>query len=198
MIDQHRTGPSNPFSEPDQAQEEARALRHDYIGTEHLLLALLRGDYTDVIRVLSALGITADALRAALLATLRPVEPPDRWRAALLTTLRPGEPRDRWRAASFATRPGDSPDRWRDREYPYTARMKSVLRLTDAEARSDGSSRLTGMHFLQALLLEKGNIARYVIHQMILDRLGLPSTKHDTSKGAVIAEFERAGLRFEP
>ena len=45
------------------AQEEARALGHNYIGTEHLLLGLLRGDGV-ANRVLRDLGFEVDAVRA--------------------------------------------------------------------------------------------------------------------------------------
>jgi ATP-dependent Clp protease ATP-binding subunit ClpA len=44
------------------AQEEAHQLRHDYIGTEHLLLGLLR-DQGPVGEVLGSLGIFVDAAR---------------------------------------------------------------------------------------------------------------------------------------
>src|SRR5438067_13294760 len=46
------------------AQDEARALRHNYIGTEHLLLGLLREQEGIVTRVLGALGIELEAVRA--------------------------------------------------------------------------------------------------------------------------------------
>ena len=40
------------------AQDEARALRHNYIGTEHLLLGLLREEEGLAARVLGELGVT--------------------------------------------------------------------------------------------------------------------------------------------
>jgi ClpA/ClpB-like protein len=46
------------------AQEEARSLKHDYIGTEHLLLGLLRVEEGMAARVLATLAITVDAVRA--------------------------------------------------------------------------------------------------------------------------------------
>ena len=46
------------------AQEEARRLRHDYIGTEHLLLGLLREQDGIAARVLDSLGITVEEVRA--------------------------------------------------------------------------------------------------------------------------------------
>src|SRR5690242_19782883 len=46
------------------AQEEARGLRHNYIGTEHLLLGLLREEQGVAARVLASLGVTLDGTRA--------------------------------------------------------------------------------------------------------------------------------------
>jgi Clp amino terminal domain, pathogenicity island component len=45
------------------AQEEARQLMHDYIGTEHLLLALLRDEEGVAAQALASLGITVDDAR---------------------------------------------------------------------------------------------------------------------------------------
>ena len=45
------------------AQDEARALRHNYIGTEHILLGLLREREGLAARVLESLGITLNAVR---------------------------------------------------------------------------------------------------------------------------------------
>jgi ATP-dependent Clp protease ATP-binding subunit ClpC len=46
------------------AQDEARTLRHNYIGTEHLLLGLLREERGLAAHALDALGITEEAARA--------------------------------------------------------------------------------------------------------------------------------------
>jgi ATP-dependent Clp protease ATP-binding subunit ClpC len=45
------------------AQEEARQLKHNHIGTEHLLLALLREEEGRAGRVLASFGITSEAAR---------------------------------------------------------------------------------------------------------------------------------------
>ena len=50
-----------------QAQEEARSLNHAYIGTEHLLLGLLRYPGTKGVAVLLDLGIVLDDARLAVL-----------------------------------------------------------------------------------------------------------------------------------
>ena len=46
------------------AQDEARALKHNYIGTEHILLGLLREEEGLAARVLDSLDITVDEVRA--------------------------------------------------------------------------------------------------------------------------------------
>jgi ATP-dependent Clp protease ATP-binding subunit ClpC len=48
------------------AQEEARALYHGYIGTEHLLLALVRDHHGMGASVLESMGITEDQVRDRL------------------------------------------------------------------------------------------------------------------------------------
>ena len=45
------------------AQDEARALKHNYIGTEHLLLGLLREEQGLAARVLESLGVTVEEVR---------------------------------------------------------------------------------------------------------------------------------------
>jgi ATP-dependent Clp protease ATP-binding subunit ClpA len=48
------------------AQEEARAVCHNYIGTEHLLLGLLRDPGSGAAQALTANGVTADAALGAM------------------------------------------------------------------------------------------------------------------------------------
>ena len=49
-----------------QAQDEARALKHRYIGTEHLLLGLLGPDSGLAYTVLTGAGVTREQVRAAI------------------------------------------------------------------------------------------------------------------------------------
>src|SRR4028118_110088 len=51
------------------AQEEARTLKHNYIGTEHILLGLLREEEGLAARVLESLDITVERGRGARSAT---------------------------------------------------------------------------------------------------------------------------------
>jgi ATP-dependent Clp protease ATP-binding subunit ClpC len=46
------------------AQEEARSFKHNYIGTEHLILGLLREEDGLAARVLESLGVTLEEARA--------------------------------------------------------------------------------------------------------------------------------------
>ncbi|MDI9599089.1 MAG: Clp protease N-terminal domain-containing protein, partial [Acidobacteriota bacterium] len=48
------------------AQEEARSLKHNYIGTEHLLLGLLREEEGVAARVLDGLDVSVEEVRAAV------------------------------------------------------------------------------------------------------------------------------------
>ncbi|HEY6028912.1 MAG TPA: Clp protease N-terminal domain-containing protein, partial [Gaiellaceae bacterium] len=45
------------------AQDEARSLKHDYIGTEHILLGLLREEEGLAARTLASLGIGLEEVR---------------------------------------------------------------------------------------------------------------------------------------
>src|SRR3954451_4224469 len=52
------------------AQEEARTLKHNYIGTEHILLGLLREEEGLAARVLESLDITVERVRAQVVRTV--------------------------------------------------------------------------------------------------------------------------------
>jgi ATP-dependent Clp protease ATP-binding subunit ClpC len=55
-----------------EAQHEARALGHDYIGSEHLLLGLISEGHGVGAKALESLGISAEALRAGVAEIVRP------------------------------------------------------------------------------------------------------------------------------
>ena len=57
-----------------EAQQEARALGHDYIGTEHLLLGLISEGGGVGVKALEPLGVGAEALRAAVAEIVEPGE----------------------------------------------------------------------------------------------------------------------------
>lgn len=53
------------------AQEEAQRLQHNYIGTEHLLLGILRAGDTIAARVLNQLGLTLENARDSVVAIIQ-------------------------------------------------------------------------------------------------------------------------------
>jgi hypothetical protein len=55
---------------------EAREQRHQYVGTEHLILGLLREEMGIAAQVLVSLGVTLDAARREMLQILRTAKPP--------------------------------------------------------------------------------------------------------------------------
>jgi len=53
-----------------QATNEARRLKHDYVGTEHILLGLVRADESIAEAVLRSMGIKMKTMRAAVMETI--------------------------------------------------------------------------------------------------------------------------------
>jgi ClpA/ClpB-like protein len=75
------------------AKDEARELRDDYVGTEHLLLGLLREGAGLAARVLADLGLTTEAVRAEILRIRPAVKLP------ATATPRPNSDLDQWSEA---------------------------------------------------------------------------------------------------
>ena len=87
------------------AQEEARELGHDYIGTEHLLIAVLREEVGVALSALTSVGLTADEARAAVIGVVgrgegpSPQQVPFTPRASRVLQLSVGEALSMGRAA---------------------------------------------------------------------------------------------------
>jgi ATP-dependent Clp protease ATP-binding subunit ClpC len=69
------TGPDLPYTSVakkvlELSMDEARALHHAYVGTEHLLLGLIREERSVAAQVLAGFGVTLDAARAGVLSIL--------------------------------------------------------------------------------------------------------------------------------
>ena len=101
------------------AQREARALGHDYIGTEHILLGLIREDDGAAIRVLNGLGVDPNRVRQQviqLVSARRVQEEPGTGRATgrgkrkLLSELRGRLDSLEWRLSVLEQRVGTAPD----------------------------------------------------------------------------------------
>jgi hypothetical protein len=80
MRSEHASPGAQPFADVhdaiDQAGREAAALGHDSIGTEHLLLALLRDATGPVAQALAGFGVTCHAIERWVVAKLAAAPPP--------------------------------------------------------------------------------------------------------------------------
>ena len=72
------------------AQEEARRLSHDHVGTEHLLAGLLREERGTAARVLGSCGVTLDAVRGQIAALAGPGQEPPRGHIAFTARAKKG------------------------------------------------------------------------------------------------------------
>jgi ATP-dependent Clp protease ATP-binding subunit ClpA len=161
------------------AQEEARALGHNYVGTEHLLLGLLRDRALPAGAALARLGVDREAVRADV---LRIIGHGGRLDGGALAAIGIDldEVRRRVEAAFGpgaldAARPG-----CRDPRLAFTPRSKKALELALREAASRRAAAVGGEHLLFGLLrLEKGVAAE------ILGRRGVTTA-------AIEAELRRA------
>jgi len=72
------------------AQEEARRLNHDHVGTEHLLAGLLREERGTAAQVLGSSGVTLDAVRGQIAALAGPDQEPPRGHIAFTARAKKG------------------------------------------------------------------------------------------------------------
>ena len=72
------------------AQEEARRLNHDHVGTEHLLAGLLREERGTAAQVLGSSGVTLDAVRGQIAALAGPGQEPPRGHIAFTVRAKKG------------------------------------------------------------------------------------------------------------
>lgn len=67
------------------AIEEAKQLNHNYVGTEHVLLGLIRDKEAVTYQVLTTLGVNTDELREAVLELLQPEKTENSMQQATVT-----------------------------------------------------------------------------------------------------------------
>lgn len=128
------------------AREQAVALRHEYVGTEHILLALLEGGGVAP-AVLENLGVHADEVRKRVLETVTPGRPD-----STITAV----------AAASGGLLGviaDTIGYPRGPDMPYTSRAKKSLEFAMSEARDLRHSYVGTEHLLIGLMREQRNIA---------------------------------------
>ena len=153
------------------AQQQARDLRHDRIGTEHLLLALLTRQGTTSAAVLARHGLTRSAVVTDV-ARFTGAE----LDAEALTSV--GIDLDAVRSSVEAAFGPGALDRRRGRtgHIPFTTRAKKVLELSLREAIALKSRSITDGHVLLGLIREGEGLAAKVLHDRGVD---LPALREE-------------------
>jgi ATP-dependent Clp protease ATP-binding subunit ClpA len=174
------------------AQQEARRLGHDCVGTEHVLLGLLQGEGIAA-RVLADRGVTAGAVEREVLAFVRPGPfgaadalalgaigiDLDEVRRRLEASFGPGALR--WRPGRRGRRRGPLPGG----HVPFSPRAKKVLELSLREALRLKHNHIGSEHILLGMVREGEGLAA-----LVLTRLGADL---DTVRARVLDELRRAG-----
>ena len=165
------------------AQEEARELGHQHIGTEHVLIAMLRDETGPTARLLHERGVDAATVRADVLRLIGVIEPPDlsftdadAEDAAALKAI--GIDLDKVRAAieeSFGAgalrlpRPAPKKRGFFGKLYasgghiPFSPRAKKVLELSLREAIRLHQNFIAPEHLLLGMLREGDGLAARIL-----------------------------------
>jgi len=125
------------------AQEEARALRHDHIGTEHLLLGLLRESDGAGASALTSLGIGLDAAR------------------------------DRVAAAAQPAQGGSAPPPMTSGHIPFTPQAKRTLELALREALQLGHDYIGTGHILLGLVRDPACRGASILFELGADQAAI-------------------------
>ena len=154
------------------AQAEARALRHDWIGTEHLLIAVLAEPQGTPSRLLAPFGVSAQTAREDVERILGPGEAD--LDAEALATI--GIDLDEVRSRAERTfGPGALARRGRCRRgrmgphLPFTPRAKKALELALREALDLHDREIRSDHLLLGLLREGEGVAARILGERGVD-----------------------------
>jgi ATP-dependent Clp protease ATP-binding subunit ClpA len=144
------------------AQQEARTLRHPFIGTEHLLLALLGGDGDPAKLALSAAGLDHDAVATRLTGLTGDADLDPEALAAVGIDL------DQVRRATEASFGAGALDAKKRRpepkgHIPFSKRGKKVLELTLRETVRLGHDTIGTGHLLLGIIREGDGLAMKLI-----------------------------------
>ncbi|MDQ4145040.1 MAG: hypothetical protein M3198_15125 [Actinomycetota bacterium] len=153
------------------ARRHARHLRHNYVGTEHLLLALSTGDFGIATRILNQWGVTSPRLKREVILELQTPQQEDDLTEAdsqALASVGIDLPEVRRRieetfgpSALDASPPCTT-------EPPLTPKARRALRGAAHQARNLGDSEVAPEHVLLAVLDDQSALAARLI-----ERLGL-------------------------
>jgi len=177
---QQGTGPDLPYTSRakkvlELAMTEARELNHSYVGTEHLLLGLVREEKGIAAQVLADAGLAIVDARAEILRLLGTDVPSDERgseRRLWLNTVASFEDANRSTGPTRAARRLRSlpPAEW------ATDRARAVIGRARAEAANRRSRQIEPEHLLIALLQEEGGMASTVLEHLHADRSALART----------------------
>ena len=140
------------------AREEAMALRHEYVGTEHILLGLMAEGGGVAESALTNLGLKLNDVRTAVMQTVKPGQ------ADGANDTSPGL------LSAIADTIGM---RRTDRGLPYTSRAKKALELSIMEARELNHAYVGTEHILLGLLREERGIAAQVLSSLGMTTTGV-------------------------
>lgn len=136
------------------AREEAFALRHEYVGTEHILLGLCAEGEGVAGAALGNLGVDTDAVRELVLKAVNP--------GKANGDAAKAEPVG---VSGIIGAIADTLGMTRH-DLPYTSRAKKVLELAMSEARALSHSYVGTEHLLLGLMREEKGIAAQVLTSM--------------------------------
>jgi ATP-dependent Clp protease ATP-binding subunit ClpA len=181
------------------AQFEARALRHNYLGTEHVLLGLFGHGQNSATRVLERLGVDREAVRTSIkeIIGMGPLVEPDqaaleaigidlqevrrrteeafgpgaleRTRAARGRYATAVRTRRRPRLLRRLTRDCDAGPMSGASHLAFTPRTKKVFELSRNEATSLSHERVAPGHLLLGLLKEGEGVAAQILSRFGVD-----------------------------
>jgi ATP-dependent Clp protease ATP-binding subunit ClpA len=151
----------------DLALDEARKLGHSHVGTEHLLLGLVRDSESPAAKVLASLGVSLETVRHNVIATL-------------------GQPH-REVGASAPTPPSSQSTRSFGPFDRFTDRAKRVLALAQDEAIRLNHNYMGSEHLLVGLIREEEGVAARA-----LAKLGVELEKARTALEFIIGRGDSA------
>ncbi|HEY3504824.1 MAG TPA: Clp protease N-terminal domain-containing protein [Actinocatenispora sp.] len=142
------------------AQEEARTMRHDHIGTGHVLIGILTVGEGPGARALVGLGVDPEAVRQYVARLGDDPLPDDALDADALASV--GIDLDQVRrAAEDAFGPGalERPRPWRAGHIPFDSMSKKSLELTLRETVRRGDREIRDAHVLLGMVRAEPNAA---------------------------------------
>ena len=163
------TGPDLPYTSRAKkvlefAMSEARELNHSYVGTEHLLLGILREEKGIAAQVLREFGLTTEQARAEVLRLLG-TEPVTQSRTLGIEAdegaMVAGAGRFRRKLRQRGGRPS------------FSERLTRVLERANAEVLSRRQEHVRTEHLLYALLQESDGLAAALMDRIGVDRAAL-------------------------